>query len=181
MRLPDPLPDKECGECTVCCVHLAIDDPDLKKPADIACVHMAPGGGCALHPHHPQTCRAWQCGWRFLGLSAAMRPDRSQILLVPAIGPGPLGQKGGLKVVLTRREGALLANDEFLNLLAKSVLGDIPFYLTCGSADAREVFLNDLVGPAIAGRDKQALIDILLQLFADLSAATSDQLTRRTL
>jgi hypothetical protein len=34
------VPDRECGECTACCVVLLIDDEDFKKPADQVCSNL---------------------------------------------------------------------------------------------------------------------------------------------
>lgn len=173
MQLPDPLPDKACGACTACCVYLAIDDPALKKPADVPCIHMVAGRGCAIHPHHPRTCQTWQCGWRFLRLGAEMRPDRSHVLLVPAIEPGPGLPKGGLKIVLTQEGPAGLINGELLNLLAKSVLGGVPIYLTYGTKNAREALVNEVIEAAVVARDKQELVKALFGLFNDLAAAVA--------
>lgn len=71
-----------CGECTVCCSALRIDEPELKKPSRIDCIHLVPAGGCGIYADRPQVCRNWYCGWRLIGgLDDAWRPDRSRLLM----------------------------------------------------------------------------------------------------
>lgn len=175
MSLPPPLPGRSCGECTVCCVALKIDDPALRKSAGVACVHMLPGKGCALHPRHPKTCQSWICGWRFLQLSDAMRPDRSGILLVPELGTGEGYEKGGLKIVLQGDDRAALAHDELLNLMAKCVLGGVPIYLTCGTGLAKQALINDIAKPAVAARGKDEFRRILGDLFDAMTKAAAEE------
>ena len=174
MRLPEPLPNKACGECTACCVHLAIDDPALKKPADVPCLHMILGSGCAIHPRHPETCRTWHCGWRFLQLSEAMRPDRAGILLVPEIGSEPGYQRGGLTIVLAGDDASALGKEELLNLIAKCTLGGVPIYLTCGTGTtAKKAVLNEIAKAAIVQGNKGELLQLLRKLHRDLAAAAA--------
>jgi Fe-S-cluster containining protein len=75
------LPDRVCGDCTVCCTTLQVDTPELKKPAETPCVHLG-GGGCGIHAVRPSICRTWFCAWRRLAIMAEdMRPDRSGLLV----------------------------------------------------------------------------------------------------
>jgi hypothetical protein len=46
----------------MCCVIPAI--PDLGKPANTSCAHLAGGlGGCTIYQHRPGQCRAFRCLW----------------------------------------------------------------------------------------------------------------------
>lgn len=79
---------RECGECIACCVEIAIDDPDLSKPAGIPCVHCGPRG-CAIYETRPRSCRAWFCAWRRLAdLPERLRPDRSGLMACLTERPG---------------------------------------------------------------------------------------------
>ena len=72
--------DRACAECTACCVEIAIDDPQLSKPAGQACVHCS-AQGCAIYASRPHSCRAWYCAWRRLAdLPDRLRPDRSGLM-----------------------------------------------------------------------------------------------------
>lgn len=174
MGLPLPIPDRNCGACGACCIELAIDDPALTKAAGVTCAHLVLGKGCSLHPHHPRTCQTWICGWRFLQLSDAMRPDRSKILLVPELGSDPRYAKGGLKVVLMGDDKAALANDELLNLLAKCTLADIPVFLTYGTGFAKQVRINEAAKPIIKEGRKHAFLQYLQELHDDMAAASAE-------
>ena len=56
---------RNCGGCTVCCVHLPISAgivSDTAKPAGRACSHLG-CGGCNRYRHRPAACREFQCAW----------------------------------------------------------------------------------------------------------------------
>src|SRR3954471_11816173 len=153
MRLPDPIPGRSCGACTACCVEIAIDDPELQKPDHVACVHMRSGEGCAIHDRLPKTCGNWYCGWRFLTLSDAMRPDLSHVMLSPELAPG--GGKGGLRIVLLDEDRAALEQSELLDLIAKCISGGVPIFLSWGhGAFAKRALVNDVARAAVAAGDK---------------------------
>ncbi|MDS0859958.1 hypothetical protein NUV25_19815 [Burkholderia pseudomultivorans] len=72
---------RDCGECSVCCEVLNIDQPELKKEAGTLCPHCT-DAGCAVYETRPELCRGWYCLWRRLpDLPDSFRPDRSRILL----------------------------------------------------------------------------------------------------
>lgn len=166
--LPPPLPGHECGECTACCVEMAIDDPALQKPEGAVCCHMLAARGCAIYAARPQTCRVWQCGWRFMNLSQAMRPDRSGILLMPEMASD---EKGGLRVVAIGDDReAVLGNAELLDLIAKCVKGGAPIFLSHGSgAYAKRVMVNDMLSAAVADGDKARFVEILRATLLELA------------
>lgn len=176
MQLPPVLPGRVCGECTVCCVELEINDPELSKPDYVACRHMVQGG-CAIHARQPQACRNWFCGWRFLNLSDAMRPDRSGVMLSPELGTTPGQEKGGLRVVLVNGERGGLVNDELLDLLARCIAGGVPIFLSYGNGRfARRALVNDAAGPAIAAGDKPLFLDVLTGLLDAMAGAVNAEI-----
>jgi hypothetical protein len=169
MRLPDPIAGRVCGGCTACCVEIGIDDPELQKPDHVPCVHMVAGQGCAIHASLPKTCRNWYCGWRFLHLSDAMRPDLSHVLLSPELGTTPFYDKGGLRVILLGEDRAALAGDELLGLIAKCVAGGVPIFLSWGhGAFAKRALVNDTVKAAVEDGDKPRFLALLNALLAAL-------------
>ena len=162
MQLPPVLPGRVCGECTVCCVELEIDDPQLSKPDYVPCQHMSQGGGCSIHAHQPQAWRNWFCCWRFLNPSDAMRPDRCSVMLSPELGATPGYEKGGLRVVLVNGDRSGLVNDELLDLLARCIAGGVPIFLSYGNGRfARRALVNDAARPAVAAGDKPLFLDVL--------------------
>jgi uncharacterized protein len=76
-------PGKACGECTMCCSALEIEE--FKKPAGPACVHCASGGGCAIYAKRPRLCRDFECEWlTSRRLPPHFRPDRIGAILMEA-------------------------------------------------------------------------------------------------
>ena len=68
---------RSCGECTLCCTLLRVDE--LEKLGGTPCVHLrrAPAApGCGIYAQRPRICRAYACLWLSGGLDPADRPDR---------------------------------------------------------------------------------------------------------
>lgn len=81
MLLGSLVPDRACGDCTVCCTVLMVNSPDFAKPAGVPCRHLTTQG-CGIHPVRPTICRTWFCAWRRVAeLPDAARPDRSGLLV----------------------------------------------------------------------------------------------------
>ena len=99
------VPGRDCGDCAVCCTVLKIDAPDLRKPADIACVHHR-GRGCAIHATRPSVCRAWFCAWRRdATMPDAARPDQSGLLVSLDIVAAPRNCLEGVAIVVRSLTG----------------------------------------------------------------------------
>jgi len=76
------VPNRECGECTACCINLRIEEASLKKHAGTPCSHLIEKKGCGIYGERPEVCRNWYCAWRFMAqLDSEWRPDKSNILL----------------------------------------------------------------------------------------------------
>lgn len=68
---------RSCGECTLCCTLLRVDE--LRKRGGSPCrqLRAAPAPpGCAIHGTRPGICRAYACLWLAGGLDEQDRPDR---------------------------------------------------------------------------------------------------------
>ena len=69
--------ERSCGECTLCCTLLRVDE--LRKLGGTACAMLraAPAPpGCGIYPRRPAICRAYACLWLTGALDEADRPDR---------------------------------------------------------------------------------------------------------
>ncbi len=66
---------RACGECSLCCTILRVDE--LAKPAGRDCAHQRGARGCAIHATRPPICRAYRCLWLQGGLEDDERPDRT--------------------------------------------------------------------------------------------------------
>jgi hypothetical protein len=67
-ELGTPIPDRSCGNCTLCCKVNGV--PELEKPVGEWCKHCEVGKGCKIYADRPEVCAKWYCGWRtvpFLG------------------------------------------------------------------------------------------------------------------
>lgn len=71
---------RECGGCVACCEVLAIDQPELQKPADELCQHCT-GSGCGIWATRPPVCENWYCVWRRISaLPDWVRPDKLGVM-----------------------------------------------------------------------------------------------------
>ena len=75
------IPARCCGECSLCCKLLGIEE--LAKPLDTWCANCRPGqGGCGIYESRPDACRSYSCLWLLDdGLGEAWRPDRTGFVL----------------------------------------------------------------------------------------------------
>lgn len=77
---PEQRAPRPCGECSLCCKLMAIDE--LKKPANRWCAHVAIGKGCRIYDERPAACRSYQCVWTMMrGFDDAWRPDRAKFMM----------------------------------------------------------------------------------------------------
>jgi hypothetical protein len=61
-KMPNPVPGRSCGECSLCCKLAKVDE--LDKPEGVWCRHCAPGrGGCTIYETRPPVCRNYFCSW----------------------------------------------------------------------------------------------------------------------
>jgi hypothetical protein len=120
----DLVPGRECGDCTVCCTVLAIDKPDIQKPAGVTCRHCR--SGCAIYETRPTLCRDFHCGWRQLPiLDDSWRPDRSGIFVEIEEIDGDTA----LSLVLIGNPLKTVRQDWFQDFVATGVRGDVPLHL----------------------------------------------------
>ncbi|RJX32062.1 MAG: hypothetical protein C4516_05340 [Oxalobacter sp.] len=75
------LPERQCGECMVCCEYMPISAKGLIKPAQTLCPHVIVNRGCSIYETRPKVCRTWHCLWRRdASMPNEMRPDKSRMI-----------------------------------------------------------------------------------------------------
>jgi hypothetical protein len=73
-------PARECGDCTLCCKVMAIEE--LAKPAGAWCRHCKPGRGCLIYADRPPECRSFSCLWLVDDrLDQHWKPSKSKLVL----------------------------------------------------------------------------------------------------
>lgn len=120
------IPGRECGSCSACCVTLRIEEPTLKKLADVPCPKLLPEGGCGIYENRPGVCRSWFCGWRIMHqLDNSWRPDRSKIIVRLYS-----GRTGGLILQPLGKASELLTSEKVLSIVRGCVDGGVPIYIS---------------------------------------------------
>jgi hypothetical protein len=75
-----PSAEKTCGECTLCCKVMAIEQ--LGKPVGSWCPHCKPGRGCQIYTDRPAECRSFNCLWLVNDrLDQRWKPSRLRFVL----------------------------------------------------------------------------------------------------
>jgi hypothetical protein len=141
------IPGRECGECTVCCVALSIDKPEIQKLSGAACRHCF-SGGCAIHETRPPVCRAFYCAWRTVDIfGEAWRPDKSGVLAqVETEGiPEHFELSTGIGLMLLGHPGKIVRQKYFQDFVVTGIMNSVPLFLSLPGPrgyQAATVFLN---------------------------------------
>ena len=165
---PDLVASRTCGECNVCCVALAIDDPELQKLEGHRCRNAQRDNGCAIYATRPHTCRTFFCGWRRLKwIRETLRPDKSGVLVRLHVEvSGDTGAKH-LGVIFTLLNAAALKAEGLAESIAAGVGADVPVYLhlpgPSGHSGAH-VRINEALQHAVLTRDKPAVLQTLRRI-----------------
>lgn len=81
----DPMPDRQCGGCVVCCYTTAV--PELNKPVNVWCPHCDVGVGCTIYEQRPVACRDFECLWlKSPWMDDELRPDKCGVMFEPIAG-----------------------------------------------------------------------------------------------
>lgn len=71
--------DRRCGDCTLCCKIMAIEE--LDKPAGKWCHHCHPGR-CHVYDNRPAECRQFNCLWLVdVRFGPHWQPSKSKLVL----------------------------------------------------------------------------------------------------
>ena len=101
-RAPVVSHSRACGECTVCCTDLAVEE--IGKPGHQPCPHAC--NGCSIYSQRPHACRVWSCAW-LLGTDVGERPDRSGFTVNLNPNTIPADVASGTVVVVARHASVL--------------------------------------------------------------------------
>jgi hypothetical protein len=119
------VPDRDCGECNLCCIVPAVDKPEIQKAPSSVCKHCV-SEGCDIYRTRPEVCRSYYCGWRRMAVFPHdWRPDKSGVLVEME------QERGQLAVALTLVANPLKTVREarFIEFVAKQVARDARLYL----------------------------------------------------
>lgn len=148
---------RECGACTVCCVNLTINDPELQKLPGVKCKNTLRGGGCKIYQSRPKTCRDWYCMWRFMpSLDDSWRPDIKGIVIKRVFENIPAGYENKIALDFEIIGGKKAIHDiEFINVVGGYIEQGFACFMSYGKPRTATtmVFLNDLLFAAIQGRN----------------------------
>jgi hypothetical protein len=83
---------RTCGDCTVCCTYLRINQPQLVKRGLTPCPHLdvksedgfcgqSVEGNCNIYQGRPPVCRDYSCVWLAGYGEEEDRPDRCGVLI----------------------------------------------------------------------------------------------------
>jgi hypothetical protein len=158
------VPGRECGDCNVCCVALTIDDPELRKPQGYRCRNATRDNKCAIYARRPNTCRAFNCGWRQLKwVKPGLRPDLSGVLVRQQYEVSKDG-KAELGIIVTLLTNASLKAEGLAETVAAAVQAGLPVHLHVPGPPgytAGHVRMNEVLTGAVQARDKAAVLEIL--------------------
>lgn len=153
--------NRECGDCTACCVELTIEDPELVKLPGVKCQHLHKQGGCKIYDHRPKTCRDWYCMWRFMPqLGDEWRPDLKGIMIKRVFNNIPAGYEGKIALnfeVIGKK--SVIHDINFIEVIGGYILQGFPCFLSIGKPrhSLSMVFLNNKLLPLIESRNLELL------------------------
>lgn len=159
---------RDCGDCTVCCIVPAIDDPDIQKRSGTPCRHCrahaldgrvtdSAAPGCTAYDTRPGVCRSFHCAWRYLAdLDDGWRPDRSQVYATLEEIPLKGASLTAVTLTLIGDAAATARLPWFVNFVHARALAEKPmFFALPGSPGLRptRIFapLADMAGAARKG------------------------------
>ena len=157
---------RECADCTACCTHIPIDQPDMVKLPNVECENLLETGGCRIYKTRPDTCAKWYCAWRYIPiLSDGWRPDRMGVLVDFCNNdyPNDFSAKMGLNFLVLDKE-KVFKSSEFARFIASQIDYGVQCVISYGpdpEQKATTAVLNFALKDAVVRRDKQAIIQKL--------------------
>ena len=120
---PDVDSERACGECTLCCTVLRVDE--LHKPGGVPCPKLsADPPGCGIHATRPRICRRYRCLWLQGGLEEEDRPDRLGAVL------DLLTEAGTTHLAIREAEPGALERSQRLAAIAERYRAFLPVRIT---------------------------------------------------
>ena len=163
IAFPPPVEGRDCGNCNVCCVIFAINDPALTKPQGVRCPNSLPDNRCGIHDHRPQTCRDFLCGWRLLRwVHPGLRPDLSGVMI--RVMPEDIDGNRRLCMRVTFLTDAALEADGAAEAVAAAVAGNVPVFLHVQAEDGHPhvtTRVDEVLAQSVRERNRPELVSLL--------------------
>ena len=173
-QLENLVPNRDCGDCNVCCSFYEIRQPELQKPATVLCPNWSEAGHCAIYSTRPLPCRTFFCIWRkAASLDDWWRPDRCGVAIRETAQdiPDHFPRRTGLAFDLVGGR-AVIGDDRFITAVAGQIAAGVPVILLVpGKTGSGRIFLNDRMAAAVASRSRALLVSELESALADAEAA----------
>ena len=164
----NPVPGRDCGDCTICCEYLKVDIPQLQKPAGMRCPNCIINKGCAIYETRPQLCRDWLSGWRVArAFGDEWRPDLSGVLVEFEDDDVPEGfEHPTIKFMLLKESS--VAWPPLVSMIASLINQGKAVYLQIGVSQGlqgRKTFLSNVrpMLAAVQARDYEGVVGQLQQ------------------
>jgi hypothetical protein len=120
------VPGRTCGECTICCQVLNIDNAQVQKASGVLCRHCR-DGGCAIYQTRFDVCRDFHCAWRQLpSMDEGWRPDRSGVFAEFQV----LDNVTGVSLMLVGNPLRTVRQGWFIDFVANGVTHNVPVWMT---------------------------------------------------
>lgn len=177
IRQPVVVAGRQCGACTVCCKILPINTGELRKTANLLCMHCDEGQGCRIYETRPEVCRGFYCEWRLNPqIPATWRPEKSGIFIeridrqhIEDI-PERYASDHAISFMLLRPDA--IERPALIETIAEFVVRRVATFLTIPGPPGclpAQMFLNDVMESAAAKRDSDGMMMLLRQALASLS------------
>jgi hypothetical protein len=177
-----PVKERSCGECSVCCVVLNVDTREFQKMPGVPCTHLC-SGGCSIHATRFPVCREYHCGWRYLSsLGEDWRPDRCGVLIDFQVDnlPAHYPKRPGIRLWIVDKKKAL--RRPLYDYVARLIAGDVPVILAVSGPPGHYpawALLNEVLKAAVLKRDLSKVEATLAQALKDLESHRFDRVVHR--
>ncbi|MCP4321628.1 MAG: hypothetical protein GY787_07210 [Alteromonadales bacterium] len=165
--------NRECGQCTACCVELLIDDKNFNKPAEQACENLMKTGGCKIYCQRPSVCQDWFCAWRFMAqLDDSWRPDLCGILL--------RSDENGIIFQPIGKPTEVLIRDRAIELIGGGVAQGIPMSMSIPTRKGFRSFsvsLNEPLEVAVQSRNLIIIQEKMVELIEFAMAQNTSEIS----
>ncbi|MDG1858697.1 MAG: hypothetical protein P8I94_06320 [Emcibacteraceae bacterium] len=171
--------NRECGKCTICCRHLAIETPEIVKQPNVPCKNLMAKGGCAIYSTWPTVCNEWFCAWRSLPeLDDEWRPDKMSVLLEFSRDnfPAPFTGKTGFRFTILDKK-KVLSNYKLASFLSKQIKSGVPCILSYGLESGQApttAFLNNAMSWVVQNGKKKDITRAILNAIEACEKMPSD-------
>lgn len=171
------VPDRVCGDCTVCCTVAPVATEQLRKLPNTTCPHCV-DTGCAIYASRPTDCRDSHCGWRFYPeLDDQWRPDLSGVLILTEHEVPPTYERRvGLKFLLVDSDEPI-RSARLIGYICALVGRGVPVTLAVQGPSGHwpvKTFVNNALASAIRRYDLAEAARVLALIVRDLRAGEFD-------